>query len=61
MIWLAKQGHEVIGVAEEIKKLYSKDYEIDLAHVESVFEINPEFPYKHPERTEYKFYRLSSR
>lgn len=52
---------EAFGVAEEIKKLYSKDYEIDLAHVESVFEINPELPDKPPERTEYKVYRLSNR
>lgn len=52
---------QAFGVAEEIKTLYSEGYEIDLAHVESVFEVNPELPGKPPERTEYKVYRLSSR
>lgn len=52
---------QAFGVAEEIKTLYSETYEIDLAHVESVFEINPELPDKLPERIEYKVYRLSGR
>ncbi|MFZ2406023.1 MAG: thiopurine S-methyltransferase [Methylobacter sp.] len=57
-----KQGScQAFGVAEEIKTLYSEAYEIDLAHVESVFEINPELPDKLPERIEYKVYRLSGR
>ncbi len=52
---------QAFGVAEEIKTLYSEGYEIDLAHVESVFEVNPELPDKFPERIEYKVYRLSTR
>lgn len=52
---------QAFGVAEEIKTLYSETYEIDLAHVESAFEINPELPDKPPERIEYKVYRLSGK
>lgn len=52
---------QAFGVAEEIKTLYSEDFKIDLAHVESVFEVDPELPDKLPERTEYKVYRLSTR
>jgi len=54
-------ARQAFCVAEEIKTLYSEAYEIDLAHVESVFEINPELPDKLPERIEYKVYRFSSR
>lgn len=49
---------QVFGVAEEIKTLYSEYFEIDLAHVESLFEVDPESPDQLPERTEYKVYRL---
>ncbi|MDD2658379.1 MAG: hypothetical protein PHY54_01705 [Methylococcales bacterium] len=35
---------QAFGVAEEIKTLYSNGYEINLAHVESVFEVDPESP-----------------
>jgi len=52
---------QAFGVSEEIKSLYSEDFEINLAHVESVFEIDPEAPDNPPERTEYKVYRLSTR
>ena len=52
---------QVFGIAEEIKTLYSEGFEIDLAHVESVFELDPESPDQAPGRTEYKVYRLSTR
>lgn len=52
---------QAFGVAEEIKTLYSEDFKIDLTHVESVFEVDPELPAKPPQRTEYKVYRLSTR
>jgi thiopurine S-methyltransferase len=50
-----------LGVSEEIKALYSEAYVIDLAHVESVFEADPESPDNPPVRVEYKVYRLSRR
>jgi thiopurine S-methyltransferase len=52
---------QILGVAEEIKALYSRNFNIDLIHVESIFEDNPELPDNLPERTEYKVYRLSKR
>ncbi|MDD1620876.1 MAG: thiopurine S-methyltransferase [Methylococcaceae bacterium] len=52
---------EALGVGVEITSLYSADFEIDLAHVESVFELDPDAPERPPERAEYKVYRLSSR
>jgi len=52
---------QIFGIAEEIKSLYSEDFEIDLVHVESVFEIDLESPHQPPERTEYKVYRLANK
>lgn len=52
---------EALGVGAEITTLYSENFEIDLAHVESVFELDPDAPERPPERAEYKLYRLSSR
>lgn len=52
---------QALDVAEEIKLLYSERFEIDLAHVESVFELDPESPDQPPRRAEYKVYRLSTR
>ncbi|MGR9046424.1 MAG: thiopurine S-methyltransferase [Gammaproteobacteria bacterium] len=49
---------QALGVGEEIKALYSEGFEIDLAHVESVFEVNPELPDEPAARAEYKVYRL---
>ncbi len=49
------------GVDEEIKTLYSAGFEIDLAYVESVFELDPEAPDQPSKRAEYKVYRLSAR
>lgn len=50
-----------LGVDKEIKALYAEGYEIDLAHVESVFELDPDLPDMPPSRAEYKVYRLSGR
>jgi thiopurine S-methyltransferase len=52
---------EALGVGEEITALYAEGFAIELTHVESVFERNPEWPEQPPERTEYKVYRLSSK
>jgi len=49
------------GVDEEIKTLYSAGFEIDLAYVESVFELDPEAPELPARRAEYKVYRLCTR
>lgn len=52
---------QAVGVDEEIAALYSAGFEIDLAYVESVFEVDPESPEQVPRRAEYKVYRLSGR
>ena len=52
---------QALGVGEEIKSLYEQDFDIGLAHVESVFEPDPESPNQAPIRVEYKVYRLSNR
>lgn len=52
---------QALGVDEEVKALYSTCFDIDLAHVESVFEADPEAPDAAPRRTEYKVYRISGR
>jgi thiopurine S-methyltransferase len=52
---------QVFGIAEEINILYSEGFDIDLAHVESIFEADPESPNQPPGRTEYKVYRLTTR
>jgi thiopurine S-methyltransferase len=46
---------------EEITALYSEGFEVNLTHVESLFEPDPESPNQSPKRTEYKVYRLSNR
>lgn len=52
---------QALNVGDEIKTLYTEDFEIDLAHVESVYEPDPESPGLAPRRVEYKLYRLSGR
>jgi thiopurine S-methyltransferase len=52
---------QAFGVGEEIRTLYSAGFEIDLAHVESVFEVDPDWPDQLPVRAEYKVYRLASK
>lgn len=49
------------GVDDEIEKLYSLGFEIDLAYVESVFEPDLESPVHALKRAEYKVYRLTSK
>jgi thiopurine S-methyltransferase len=51
---------QALGVGEEIKTLYAENFDIDLAHVESAFEADPESPSQELQRVEYKLYRLSS-
>jgi thiopurine S-methyltransferase len=48
------------GVDEEITSLYSTGFKIELTHVESVFEPDPDSPLLPDKRAEYKVYRLSS-
>lgn len=52
---------QALNVGAEITALYTEDFEIDLAHVESVYEPDPESPELAPRRVEYKLYRLSSK
>ena len=47
------------GVDEEISKLYSSGFDIDLAYVESVYEPDSESPVQALKRAEYKVYRLT--
>lgn len=48
-------------VDEEVAALYSEGFEINLAHVESAFELDRESSHETLKRTEYKVYRLSNR
>ena len=57
----AEENVSAHGVDEEINALYSECFDIDLAHVESVFEPDPQSASPEPIRTEYKLYRLSNR
>jgi thiopurine S-methyltransferase len=52
---------QAIGVDEEIAKLYSAEFNIDLAYVESVFESDAASPEHALQRVEYKVYRLSGK
>lgn len=52
---------QALGVGEEIKTLYSAGFEIDLAHVDSVLEVDPDLPDQPPAHVEYKVYRLTSK
>ena len=49
---------QAFGVSAEIKILYSENFDIELVHIESEFEADPESPNQLPERTEYKVYLL---
>ena len=46
------------AIDDEIKTLYEKDFDIDLAYVESVFEADSALPNHASNRAEYKVYRL---
>jgi thiopurine S-methyltransferase len=48
-------------VDRELAALYQADFEIDLAHVESLFENDPQAPDAAPIRVEYKVYRLTGK
>lgn len=50
---------ESLAIGEEITSLYAQNFRIDLTHIESVFELDPDAPGWPPERAAYKLYRLS--
>ena len=52
---------QALGVDPELQTLYAADFDIDLAHVESLFETDPQAPEQPPKRAEYKVYRLAGR
>ncbi|SDH13719.1 thiopurine S-methyltransferase [Pseudomonas benzenivorans] len=52
---------QALGVDPELQALYAADFDIDLAHVESLFETDPHAPEQPARRAEYKVYRLSGR
>jgi thiopurine S-methyltransferase len=51
---------QALGVGEEITRLFAADFDIDLTHVESVFEADAEMTSGPDVRVEYKVYRLTS-
>ncbi|MGZ8219756.1 thiopurine S-methyltransferase [Methylomagnum sp.] len=60
----AEEGETVAesqAASGEIESLHEKDFEIELAHVESVFETDPAAPNRTPQRADHKVYRLSAR
>jgi thiopurine S-methyltransferase len=52
---------QALGVDPELQALYAADFDIDLAHVESLFELDPHAPEQPAKRAEYKVYRLAGR
>lgn len=52
---------QALGVSNEVKFLYSDNFDIKLAHVESLYEPNPDTPNLDPPRTDYKVYWLTSK
>jgi len=52
---------QAMGISEELKTLYAQGYNIELAHVESVYETDPHSPTQQPRRAEYKVYTLTNR
>ncbi|MHC8286937.1 thiopurine S-methyltransferase [Pseudomonas sp. XS1P51] len=52
---------QTMGVDQELAALYRADFEINLAHVESLFENDPQAPQAAPTRAEYKVYRLTGK
>ncbi|MDD2686260.1 MAG: hypothetical protein PHY62_08900 [Gallionella sp.] len=49
------------GIDAEIASLFTSKFDIDLAYVENVFELDPESPQLPAKRAEYKVYRLCAR
>ncbi|AEG02214.1 thiopurine S-methyltransferase [Methylomonas methanica] len=52
---------ESLEIGEEITALYSQNFRIDLTHIESIFELDPDSPDRPATRAECKLYRLSNR
>jgi len=52
---------QALGVDDELKALYAQGYNIELTHVESVYETDPQSPTRQPRRAEYKVYTLTNR
>lgn len=50
---------QALGVGDEITSLYTKNFEISLTHVESLYESVPDEPNAAPVRVEYKVYQLT--
>lgn len=50
---------QALGVDEELERLCAHHYQIQLAHVESAFEVDTDDPQQTTYRVEYKLYRLS--
>jgi thiopurine S-methyltransferase len=53
--------HQSRGPANEITALYSKVFDLDLIHVESIYEIDPRSPDQRSQRSEHKVYRLRTK
>lgn len=49
---------DALGIGDEITSLYSNEFEISLAHVDSVYEVDPESLSQQTIRSEYKVYHL---
>lgn len=50
---------QALAVDEEISSLFSRAFRIDLAHIDSVFEPDPDQPNGDTKRAEYKLYQLT--
>lgn len=60
----AEEGETVAeaqAASREIESLYERDFEVELAHVESRFDAVPGAPNRSPQQSEHKVYRLSAR
>ena len=52
---------QALGVGDEINSLYANNFDIELTHVDSLYEVDPESTSQLPVRTEYKVYQLSGK
>lgn len=50
-----------LGVDDEIKSLFTENFEIDLVHVDSIYEFDSRLTEQSPCRAEYKVYQLISK
>jgi thiopurine S-methyltransferase len=53
--------HHALAVADEVTALYSEAFDLDLTHVESIYETDSQFQDQPPQRSEHKVYRLSTK